>query len=57
MYKIFSSISCVWKCDYGYFSKCFLFGNKSKYFFLLKKLFLILTHQNDLKAQKIINLK
>ena len=25
--------------------------------FLLKKLFLILTHQNDLKTQKNINLK
>ena len=49
----------VWEYDCGYFSKCFSFENASKwcFFFILKKLFLISAHQNNLKTLKSINLK
>ena len=39
------------------FQKCFLRENASKYFFIFKKLFFILTYQNDLNNTKNINLK
>jgi hypothetical protein len=43
----------VWKCSYGCFSKCFLCWNALKWcFFILKKSFLRLAHQNDSKYTK-----
>jgi uncharacterized membrane protein YciS (DUF1049 family) len=40
------------------FSKCFSLGNILKWcFFILKKLFLMSAHQNDMKTLKNINLK
>jgi hypothetical protein len=36
IYKMFGS--CVWKCGCDCFSKCFLLGNASKYFFYFLKI-------------------
>jgi hypothetical protein len=52
----------LWFCFYiielarDYFLKCFLFGNIYIYIksYFLKILFLILTHQNNLKTLRII---
>jgi hypothetical protein len=44
-WKLFGSIAVL---------KCFLFRNILKYYFFLKKLFLILVYQNDLKISKIL---
>jgi len=44
-WKLFGSIAIL---------KCFLFKNILKYYFFLKKLFLILVYQNDLKISKIL---
>jgi len=43
-------------CDSGCFSKCFFARKYIKiiFFFIFKKLFLILTHQNNLKTPKKI---
>jgi hypothetical protein len=41
---------CVWDCDNNDGSKYFLLRNALKYiFFIFKKLFLILSHQNNFK--------
>jgi hypothetical protein len=50
-----SSRETIWKYSCFYFVKYFLFRNVLKYyFFIFKKLFLILMYQNDLKIQKIL---
>jgi hypothetical protein len=47
------SLKFVWKCGCDYFSKCFLCRNAlNDIFFILKKLFLRSTHQNDPKYIK-----
>jgi len=46
------SLRNVWKNGNSYFLKYFLFKNILKYFFIFKKLFLILAYQNNLKTIK-----
>ena len=48
----------VWKCSCNFFLKCFSLKNILKwYFFIFKKIFLILAHQNNLRTPKNINFK